>query len=122
MGLTTQIPVEQRRLYPWCTAHRWRCEVWVTVAIRGVEGGGLVEGPPNDGTRLLLTGRCRTQVPNGDRYYRRREKELSDLGFIPLVHVRHDMLPFFGTQSAQKAKKYDTDAANANARLSTQLQ
>ncbi len=29
---------------------------------------------------------------------------------------------FFGAQSANKAKKYDTDSANANARLSTQLQ
>jgi type VI secretion system protein ImpC len=29
---------------------------------------------------------------------------------------------FFGAQSCQKAKKYDTDAANANARLSTQIQ
>jgi type VI secretion system protein ImpC len=39
------------------------------------------------------------------------------------VHCKGtDYAAFFGTQSAQKAKKYDTDAANANARLSTQLQ
>ncbi|MCV4655841.1 type VI secretion system contractile sheath large subunit, partial [Escherichia coli] len=29
---------------------------------------------------------------------------------------------FFATQSANKPKKYDSDAANANARLSAQLQ
>jgi len=40
-----------------------------------------------------------------------------------LVHCKGtDYAAFFGMQSANKAKKYDTDAANANARLSTQLQ
>jgi type VI secretion system protein ImpC len=93
-----------------------------TVAIRGVEGGGLVEGLPthtfatDDGDIAL---KCPTEIAITDR----REKELSDLGFIPLVHCKGtDYAAFFGTQSAQKAKKYDTDAANANARLSTQLQ
>jgi type VI secretion system protein ImpC len=53
----------------------------------------------------------------------RREKELSDLGFMPLVHCKNtDYAAFFGAQSAQKAKKYDSDAANANAVLSSQLQ
>jgi type VI secretion system protein ImpC len=41
---------------------------------------------------------------------------------MPLVHCKNtDYAAFFGAQSAQKAKKYDTDSANANARLSTQL-
>jgi len=41
---------------------------------------------------------------------------------MTLVHCKGtDYAAFFGAQSAQKAKKYDTDAANANARLSTQL-
>jgi type VI secretion system protein ImpC len=53
----------------------------------------------------------------------RREKEFADNGFIPLVHCKNtDYAAFFATQSANKAKKYDSDAANANARLSTQLQ
>jgi type VI secretion system protein ImpC len=53
----------------------------------------------------------------------RREKEFSDNGFIPLVHCKGtDYAAFFATQSANKAKKYDSDSANANARLSTQLQ
>lgn len=93
-----------------------------TVAIRGVEGGGLVEGLPthtfatDDGDVAL---KCPTEIAITDR----REKELSDLGFVPLVHCKgRDYAAFFAVQSCQKAKKYDTDAANANARLSTQLQ
>ena len=93
-----------------------------TVAIRGVEGGGLVEGLP---THTFATDegdvalKCPTEIAITDR----REKELSDLGFIPLVHCKgRDYAAFFAIQSCQKAKKYDTDAANANARLSTQLQ
>lgn len=93
-----------------------------TVAIRGVEGGGLVEGLP---THTFATDegdvalKCPTEIAITDR----REKELSDLGFVPLVHCKgRDYAAFFAIQSCQKAKKYDTDAANANARLSTQLQ
>ncbi|MGY0557407.1 type VI secretion system contractile sheath large subunit [Lysobacter sp. A421] len=91
-------------------------------AIRGVEGGGLVEELPthtfrtDDGEVAL---KCPTEVAITDR----REKELSDLGFIPLVHCKNtDYAAFFGAQSAQKPKKYNTDAANANASLSSQLQ
>ena len=90
-------------------------------AIRGVEGGGLVEGLPthtfktDDGEIAL---KCPTEVAITDR----SEKLLSDLGFISLVHCKNtDYAAFFGGQSSQKAKTYNTDAANANARLSTQL-
>lgn len=95
--------------YGWCAA------------IRGVEGGGLVEGLPThnfytDEGDIAL--KCPTEVPITDR----REKELADQGFIPLVHCKGtDYAAFFSVQSAQKAKLYDKDAANANARLSTQL-
>jgi type VI secretion system protein ImpC len=96
--------------YNWCAA------------IRGVEGGGLVEGLPthtfrtDDGEIAL---KCPTEIAITDR----REKELSDLGFIPLVHCKGtDYAAFFGMQSTQKIRKYDTDAANANARLSSQMQ
>ncbi len=52
----------------------------------------------------------------------RREKELADLGFVPLVHCKGtDYAAFFSVQSCQKPKTYDTDSANANARLSAQL-
>ena len=91
------------------------------VAMRGVEGGGLVEGLP---THNFATDegdvamKCPTEVPITDR----REKELADLGFVPLVHCKGtDYAAFFSVQSCQKAKTYDTDAANANARLATQL-
>jgi len=97
-------------MYGWC------------VAIRGVEGGGLVDSLP---THTFQTDegevamKCPTEVAITDR----REKEFADNGFIPLVHCKGtDYAAFFGMQSANKAKKYDTDAANANARLSTQLQ
>jgi type VI secretion system protein ImpC len=93
-----------------------------TTAIRGVEGGGLVQGLPthtfktDEGDVAL---KCPTEIAITDR----REKEFSDLGFIPLVHCKNtDYAAFFAAQSCQKAKKYDTDSANANARLSTQLQ
>jgi type VI secretion system protein ImpC len=96
--------------YGWCAA------------IRGVEGGGLVEDLPthtfktDDGEVAL---KCPTEIAITDR----REKELNDLGFIPLVHCKNtDYAAFFGAQSVQKVKKYDSDAANANARLSAQLQ
>lgn len=96
--------------YGWCAA------------IRGVEGGGLVEDLPthtfrtDDGEIAL---KCPTEISITDR----REKELSDLGFIPLVHCKNtDYAAFFGAQSTQKPKKYDSDAANANASLSAQLQ
>ena len=91
------------------------------VAMRGVEGGGLVEGLPThnfatDEGDIAL--KCPTEVPITDR----REKELADLGFVPLVHCKGtDYAAFFSVQTCQKAKVYDTDSANANARLSTQL-
>ena len=92
------------------------------VAIRGVEGGGLVDGLP---THTFQTDegevamKCPTEVAITDR----REKEFADNGFIPLVHCKGtDYAAFFATQSANKSKKYDTDEANANARLSSQLQ
>jgi type VI secretion system protein ImpC len=96
-------------LYGWCAA------------IRGVEGGGLVEGLPvhnfytDEGDVAM---KCPTEVPITDR----REKELADLGFAPLVHCKGtDYAAFFSVQSAQKPRLYDKDAANANARLSTQI-
>jgi type VI secretion system protein ImpC len=91
------------------------------VAMRGVEGGGLVTGLPvhnfyTDGGDVAM--KCPTEVPVTDR----REKELADLGFVPLVHCKDtDYAAFFSVQSAQKPKVYDTDSANANARLSCQL-
>jgi len=92
-----------------------------TAAIRGVEGGGLVEGLP---VHTFLTDegdiavKCPTEVAITDR----REKELSDLGFIALIYCKNsDYAAFFGGQTANKPKVYNTNQANANARLSAVL-
>ena len=96
-------------LYGWCAA------------IRGVEGGGLVDGLPvhnfyTDSGDVAM--KCPTESPITDR----REKELADLGFAPLVHCKDtDYAAFFSVQSCNKPKLYDSDAANSNARLSAQL-
>jgi type VI secretion system protein ImpC len=95
--------------YGWCAS------------IRGVEGGGLVDGLPahtfrtDEGDVAL---KCPTEVAITDR----REKELADQGLVPLVHCKGtDYAAFFSVQTANKPKLYDKEAANANARLSAQL-
>lgn len=90
-------------------------------AIRGVEGGGLVEGLPAHTFKtpagdIKLT--CPTQVAITDR----REKELNDLGFMAILHCKgSDKAAFFGGQTTNQPKKYNTDEANANARTSAML-
>ncbi|HEY2380023.1 MAG TPA: type VI secretion system contractile sheath large subunit [Terriglobia bacterium] len=95
--------------YSWCAA------------IRGVEGGGLVQGLP---THTFMTDegdialKCPTEIAITDR----REKELNDLGFITLCHCKGtDYAAFFGGQTTNKPKLYDTPQANANALVSSQL-
>ncbi|BAP55308.1 T6SS protein Cts2B [Thioploca ingrica] len=96
-------------LYNWCSA------------IRGVEGGGLVEGLPThtfktDEGDIAL--KCPTEVVITDR----REKELDELGFISLLHCKGtDYAAFFGGHTVNKPKVFDTDAATANAQLSAML-
>ncbi len=89
--------------------------------IRGVEGGGLVKDLPAftfktvDGDIAL---KCPTEVAITDR----REKELSKLGFLPLCYCKGtDYAAFFGGQTSQKPKLYNTDEANANAQISARL-
>jgi type VI secretion system protein ImpC len=93
---------------------------WCT-AIRGAEGGGKVENLPthvfqsDDGD---LDSKCPTEIGITDR----REKELSDLGFLPLCHYKNqDYSVFFGGQTAQKPKVYDRPDATANAAISSRL-
>jgi type VI secretion system protein ImpC len=89
--------------------------------IRGVESGGLVEGLPVHNFRTDsgdIAMKCPTEMPITDR----REKELADLGFAPLVHCKGTPnAAFFSVQSAQKPKEYHSDSATANARVSAQL-
>jgi type VI secretion system protein ImpC len=96
-------------LYRWCAA------------IRGVEGGGMVEGLPthtfktDEGDVAL---KCPTEIAITDR----REKELNDLGLIALCHCKGtDYAAFFGGQTTNKPKLYNTNEANANARISAML-
>lgn len=91
------------------------------VAIRGAEGGGKVENLPthvftsDDGD---LDAKCPTEVAITDR----RDNELANLGFLPLCHYKNtDHAVFFGAQSVQKPKKYDTPAATSNAAISARL-
>ena len=95
--------------YQWCAA------------IRGVEGGGLIEGLPvhifqtEDGD---LAMKCPTEVSITDR----RENELNNLGFVAVCHRKNsDQAAFFGGQTANKPKRYNTNEANANARISGML-
>lgn len=92
-----------------------------TAAIRGREGGGVVEGlpvhtfPTDDGD---IAAKCPAEIGITDR----REAELDKLGFIPLSHYKDtDYAVFMGARSCQKAKKYNTDQATANAEISTLL-
>jgi type VI secretion system protein ImpC len=95
--------------YGWCAT------------IRGVESGGLVDGLPvhtftTDAGDVAM--KCPTETPITDR----REKELADLGFAPLVHCKGTPNAcFFSVQSTQKPKVFQSDAATANARISAQL-
>ncbi|WP_066477524.1 MULTISPECIES: type VI secretion system contractile sheath large subunit [unclassified Sphingomonas] len=92
-----------------------------TTAIRGAEGGGKVTNLPthvfqsDDGD---LDAKCPTEIGITDR----REKELSDLGFLPLCHYKNtDYSVFFGAQTTQRPKKYDRPEATANAAISARL-
>ncbi len=95
--------------YGWCAC------------IRGVESGGMVEGLPTHNFRTDsgdVAMKCPTETPITDR----REKELADLGFAPLVHQKGSSNAcFFSVQWAQKPKTYPSDAATANSRISSQL-
>lgn len=95
--------------YGWCTA------------IRGAEGGGKVTGLPtysfvsDDGDEDT---KCPTEIAITDR----REKELSDLGFLPLSHYKKtDYAVFFGAQTAQRPKVYEEHSATENAAIAAKL-
>ncbi len=95
--------------YGWCSR------------IRGVESGGAVENlpchtfPTDDGG---VDMKCPTEIAISDR----REKELADNGFMPLIHRKNsDVAAFIGAQSLQKPAEYDDPDATANAQLSARL-
>ena len=95
--------------YGWCTA------------IRGVESGGAVEElpvhtfPSDDGG---VDMKCPTEIAISDR----REAELANCGFMPMIHRKNtDVAAFIGAQSLQKPAEYSDPDASANARLSARL-
>ncbi|HTU65316.1 MAG TPA: type VI secretion system contractile sheath large subunit [Steroidobacteraceae bacterium] len=97
------------KMYGWCSS------------IRGVESGGAVEGlpvhtfPSDDGG---VDMKCPTEIAISDR----REKELADCGFMPLIHRKNtDVAAFIGAQSLQKPAEYTDPDATANARISARL-
>ena len=96
-------------LYAWC------------VRIRGIDGGGAVEGlpvlsfPTADGD---VDRKCSTEVALSER----REAELARNGFIPLVHRKGaDSAAFVGAQSLQQPQEYADPAATANAGMAARL-
>lgn len=89
--------------------------------IRGVESGGTVEGLPthtfkaDDGSTAM---KCPTEIAITDR----REAELSNNGFMPLIHWKNtDYAVFLGGQTCNKPQEYDNPDATANANLSARL-
>ncbi|MBH2876067.1 type VI secretion system contractile sheath large subunit [Serratia marcescens] len=95
--------------YGWCSK------------IRGIESGGSVEelpayAFPSDEGGYELT--CPTEVAISDR----REQELSDAGFLPLVYRKHsDFAAFIGSCTMHAPAKYEDPDATANAKLSSRL-
>ncbi|MDP9044752.1 MAG: type VI secretion system contractile sheath large subunit [Pseudomonadota bacterium] len=95
--------------YGWCTK------------IRGVESGGAVEVLPKyvlpsaDGDIDL---HCPTEIAISDR----REHELSEAGFMPLVYRKNsDLAAFIGAKTLHRPAVYEDDDATANANLSSRL-
>src|SRR5262249_54051132 len=93
-------------------------------ATRGVQNGGKVEDlpvhtfPTDDGGVAM---KCPTEIAISDR----REFELSNLGFLPLLHCKdRDFAAFIGAQTCQKPKEYQGPQgaeATANAALSAKI-
>ncbi len=95
--------------YAWC------------VAIRGPEGGGLVENLPIH-TFQSREGDVGAKCPTEVAIPETRENELSNLGFIALVNCKNsDYAAFFGGNAVHRPKKYQDAAANASEDLSRRI-
>lgn len=93
---------------------------WCT-AIRGLENGGKVESLPNLVYKTDAGDQqqhCPVEVNLTDE----REKELSDIGFLPLVHYKNtNYAVFIGSQTTQRPKAFTDPAATENAAISARL-
>ena len=89
---------------------------------RGREGGGLVSGLP---VHSLPTEKAGVALQGSTDLviHDRLEKELSDLGFIPLCPCKDTPYSvFFGNQSVQRPVQHDEFDARMNAQISAMLQ
>jgi type VI secretion system protein ImpC len=89
--------------------------------IRGIEGGGKVDGLPvfvfrdEDGDSNLKS-------PTEVDIAARREYELGAFGFLPICHQKNtDYAVFFSSQTAHKPRKYDRPEATALAAVRARL-
>jgi type VI secretion system protein ImpC len=95
--------------------YRW------TAAIRGVEGGGLVEGLPIYRYRTDAGAEARVG-PADVSITDQRAKALTELGFAPLCDgAMNGQAAFFGGQTSHPPKKDHEDSANTNAKISAML-
>ncbi|MDE1150599.1 MAG: type VI secretion system contractile sheath large subunit [Azospirillaceae bacterium] len=85
-------------------------------------GGGLVDDFP--GHAFASMGRASPAAAPMDVYLSdRQEKQLSDLGIVPMSRVSYlDACVFYSSQSLHAPKVYDRATASSNARLSAMLQ
>lgn len=91
-------------------------------SIIGPENGGMVSNLPVYIFKTLDGDVC-IKCPSETSITDRREKELSEQGFICLCHCKDcDYSVFFSGQSANKPAVFDKDIANSNARLSARFQ
>ena len=103
-----------------CITSAFALHGW-TAAIRGYEGGGVVEGLPIH-TFERPSGEKVAKLPTEIGITDRREKELSELGFISLIYRKgSNQAAFFGGQSVHRAPEYDLEDATANSRISARL-
>jgi len=90
------------------------------VNIRGPQAGGVVEDLPLH--MYEDEGENKIKIPTEVMISDRQELELAESGFIPLTFYKNrDYACFFSAQSTQKAKRYSTAEATANAKLSSNL-
>jgi type VI secretion system protein ImpC len=89
--------------------------------IRGVEGGGAVEGLP---THIFPTDdggvdmKCPTEIGISDRL----ETMLAKNGFMPLIHRKNsDFAAFIAAQTLQEPAEYEDPDAALNANLAARL-
>ena len=88
---------------------------------RGVASGGLVTDLPTHSFHTDRAGvalKSSTGVVITDQL----EKEIHDLGFLPLCTCKDtEYSAFYNSPSVQKPKRYDTPAATTNARMTSML-